>query len=174
MKWALVSGVVAVLAGCKDEGPPQPRWVHKPSEIDRTTWGRDCGGGEVPARYARSINGTSDLWHVNGPPGSRLSVLCSMDWSDDASRIEFVGVTAGQRGTLDPSLTAAAFRRAVPVVMRELPAEVQAQVRLLVDNAAQGVLRTRVLGFTIRRGLLEDSTQAEMQLYVFWDPERIQ
>lgn len=163
-----------VLGGCKDEGSPKPRWVHKPSEIDRRTWGRDCGGSEAPAVYKPSSNGTSDLWQVSGPPESSLAVLCTIEWSQYGARIEFVGLTAAQRKALDPSLTEHAFRRALPVVMRELPAEVQAAVRRLVDSPEQGVLRTRVRGFTIRRSLLKDSTDAEIQLYVFWDPERIQ
>jgi len=174
MRWTLVACVVAVLAACKDDGPPKPRWVHKPTEIDRSTWGRDCGGGEVPAVYKPSSNGTSDLWQVSGPPDSSLAVLCTIEWSQDGSRIELVGVTAWQRKTLDPRLAEPAFRRALPVVMRELPAEVQAAVRRLVDNPEQGVLRTRVRGFTIRRGLLMNSTDAELQLDVLWDPERIQ
>ncbi len=172
MRWYLVACVVAVLAACKDEGPPKPRWVHKPTEIDRSTWGRDCGGGEVPAVYKRG--GSSDLWSVSGPEGSRLSVLCSLHWNEAGTAIESMSVSAGQRSTLDPRLTEPAFRRALPVVMRELPEEVQAAVRRLVDNPEQGVLRTRVRGFTVRRGLLMNSTDAELQLDVLWDPERIQ
>ena len=164
----LIGGMLLLvaLAGCKDERLPDPRWVHKAAEIDRETWGRDCGPGAT-----MHSTRTGDLWSVPGRPGEKLSTLCALEWVDDRrGQVQSIDIRT-QQETLDPSQAEAAFQRALPVLMREIPEEVQREVKSLVEKPESRKVRIR--GFTVTWQYLQQATRAERVLRIVWDPQRI-
>lgn len=164
--FALCGVAFVALAACKDERPPAPRWVHKAAEIDRETWGRDCGPGAT-----MHSTRTGDLWSVPGRPGEKLSTLCALEWVDDRrGQVQSIDIRT-QQETLDPSQAEAAFQRALPVLMREIPEEVQREVKSLVEKPESRKVRIR--GFTVTWQYLQQATRAERVLRIVWDPQRI-
>ncbi|MBL8622224.1 MAG: hypothetical protein JNK64_13005 [Myxococcales bacterium] len=164
--FALCGVAFVALAACKDERPPAPRWVHKAAEIDRETWGRDCGPGAV-----LQTTPTADVWTVPGGPGERLATVCSLEWADESHhQVESVSIH-NQQDTFEPIQAEGAFRRALPVLMRELPEEVQREVKALVEMRESRKVRIR--GFTIEWQYLQHATRALRSIQVNWDPQRI-